>query len=180
MTDNSRLEGRIDHELFSVVDDSDNILGTATRKQVHSEGLIHRSVLFYVMDHDGRVFVNQRTKNKEFYQEYWSIVLGGHVHAGETYDAAIKRECNEEVKIIFDDLIYINSFKKRHDFLDRENINVYAVISNQIPLLDLYEIKQGNFMHLSEIDKLLKKEKFLPETDILYTMLKIFKLSCCF
>jgi isopentenyl-diphosphate Delta-isomerase len=180
MPDSSSLIERVESSLYSVVDEEDNGIGTATRNQVHTQGLIHRSVLFYIMNHDGQIFVNQRTKNKEFYQEHWSIVLGGHVHLGESYEQALIRECKEEVQITFDNIIYMNSFKKRQDFLDRENIQVYSVISNQAPILDSYEIKQGRFMNLSEIDAIMKKEKFLPETDILYTMLKIFKLSTAF
>jgi ADP-ribose pyrophosphatase YjhB (NUDIX family) len=42
------------------------------------------------------VFVSQRTDDKEFYPGYWSIVFGGHVHAGESYEDAVLRELKED------------------------------------------------------------------------------------
>ena len=86
-------------EIYSVVDEDDKVVGTATRKEVHDKKLIHRSVMFFIFDKKRRILVTQRTKNKEFFKEYWSIGLGGHVNAGETYDEAVVREVKEEAKV---------------------------------------------------------------------------------
>jgi len=86
-------------EIYDVVDEDDKVIGKATRQEIHDKRLIHRSVMFFIFDKKGRIFVTQRTKHKEFYKEYWSIVLGGHVNSGETYEEAAIRECKEETGI---------------------------------------------------------------------------------
>jgi isopentenyldiphosphate isomerase len=157
-------------ELFDVVNEENEVIGSALRKEVHSKGHIHRSVLFFIFDNDGRVFVNQRTENKEFYPGYWSIVFGGHVHSGESYEEAVVRELKEEAGIEEKPEL-MASFKKRFDELDKENVRVYAIVTGKRLEIDPEEIKQGEFVTMGELEKKLKKEKFLPETQMLVGIL---------
>ncbi len=157
-------------EWFDVLDEGDNVTGRATRREVHSKGHIHRSVLFFIFDMDGRLFVNQRTENKEFYPGYWSVVFGGHVHAGESYEDAVMRELKEAAGIVEEPKL-LSSFKKRFDEKDRENVRVYAIVTEQRLTVDPEEIRQGEFMTIEELREMLKKEKFLPETQKLLDIL---------
>ncbi|MBM3303595.1 MAG: NUDIX domain-containing protein [Candidatus Aenigmarchaeota archaeon] len=153
-------------EIFDVVDDNDNVVGTATRKEVHARGLIHRSVLFFLLDRKGRVFVSQRTATKEFFPEYWSIVFGGHLHSGETYEQAVARESEEELGLKLKP-IFVADYRLRWlegRLTDNENSKVYALVTDEEPTLDAGELKQGSFMTLEEAKKKIKAERFLPET----------------
>jgi isopentenyl-diphosphate Delta-isomerase len=157
-------------ETFDVVDDDDTVIGTATRKQAHMLGHIHRSVLFFIFDGQGRVYVNQRAENKEFYPGYWSLVFGGHVDAGESYDEAVVREAKEEAGV--DDAPFlIGSFKKRFDDVDRENVRVYGIRTAGRLTVDATEITQGKFMTRAELEEKMRREKFLPETPVLLNYL---------
>ncbi len=158
-------------ERFDVVDDRDWVIGTASRAEVHSQGHIHRSVLFFLVDREGRVFVNQRTAAKEFYPEYWSIVFGGHVHAGETYEVAVCREAAEEAGVDAAP-VYLDSFQKRFDAVDRENVRVFAFVVDEQPTLDPAEVQQGSFMTLAGLARKLEAERFLPETAVLLPILR--------
>ncbi len=158
-------------EVFDLVNDKDEVIGSVPRKEVHSKGHIHRSVLFYVFDNEGRIFVNQRSDDKEFYPGYWSIVLGGHVHAGESYEEAVIREAKEEAGIT-QKPNFMTAFKKRFDKHDRENVRVYAFLTDGKLTVDPGEIKQGVFMTMSELEQKLEEEKFLPETKTLYPVLE--------
>ncbi len=158
-------------EWFDVVDEEDNVTGKATRREAHSRGHIHRSVLFFIFDRTGRLFVNQRSRNKEFYPGYWSLVFGGHVHSGETYEDAVMRELNEEAGIVEEPEL-LASFKKRFDELDRENVQVYAITTGQHLVVDHDEIIKGEFMAMDELRKMLEMEKFLPETQKLLDILE--------
>ena len=86
-------------ELFDIVDDNDNIVGQATRQEAHTKGLMHRTVFFFILNKQGRVFVNKRAESKEFYDGYHSILFGGHVSKGQTYEDAVKREVQEEADL---------------------------------------------------------------------------------
>jgi hypothetical protein len=63
----------------------------------------------------------------------------------------------------------ITSFQKRTSD-ERENVKVYAVTADQPPALFPDEIAQGRFMTLAEINEMLSRADFLPETP---TLLKI-------
>lgn len=158
-------------ELFDTVSDEDDVVGRATRKEAHTKGLIHRSVLFFIFDREGRVFVSQRTDNKDFYPGYWSIVFGGHVHAGESYEDAVMRELEEEAGIR-EKPSFMGAFKKRFDEKDKENVRVYAFVTGRVLAVDPQEIKQGTFMTMSELEKKMKEARFLPETARLCQILK--------
>jgi len=160
-------------EIYDVVDEDDKVIGKATRQEIHDKKLIHRSVMFFIFDKKGRIFVTQRTKNKEFYKEYWSIVLGGHINSGETYEEAAIRECKEETGIESKP-VFMGFFKQRIPE-EKENVKVFAFYTDKIPKIDPFEIKQGKFMTMKELENKLKNEKFLPETNDLLKILKNFK-----
>jgi isopentenyldiphosphate isomerase len=162
-------------EIYDIVDEDDNVIGKATRKEVHTKNLIHRSVMFFIFDKKRRILVTQRTKNKEFFKEYWSIGLGGHVLTGESYDEAVVRECKEEADID-DKPFFMGSFKLRFSKIsDNENARVYGFATDKKPKLDPFEIKQGMFLTRKEMEEKIKKEKFLPETKDLLWILKQFQ-----
>ncbi len=155
-------------EMLDVVNEDDRPQFRASRERVHREYHIHRSVMFFVFDEDGRVFVNRRSQAKEIYPGYWSIAFGGHVLAGESYDGAVAREVREETGLDAAASL-ITSFKKRTAD-ERENVKVFGVTADRELKLFVAEIEQGQFMTLAEINQALGRLDFLPETD---TLLKI-------
>ena len=155
-------------EMLDVVNEDDRPQFRAGRERVHREYHIHRSVMFFVFDDEGRVFVNRRSDKKEWYPGYWSIAFGGHVLAGESYDGAAEREVREETGLTTRPTL-ITTFKKRTAD-ERENVRVYGVIADTDLALFADEIEQGQFMTLAEINEMLGRFDFLPETD---TLLKI-------
>jgi isopentenyl-diphosphate delta-isomerase type 1 len=157
-------------EFFDVVDEDDNVIGKASREECHKKGLIHRSVMFFVFDEEGKVLVTKRTKTKDFFPGYWSIVLGGHVHSGESYDEAVMREMDEEAGLKAKPFL-ISSFKKRIPE-EKENVKVYGIIARDKITLNNEELESGEFLGLEELEEILKIQNFLPETKILFLILK--------
>lgn len=164
----------LDDEIYDIVDENDNVIGKATRKEIHKNNkLIHRSVMFFIFDKKGRIFVNQRTKNKEFYREYWAITFGGHVNSGETYEEAVVRECKEEADIE-EKPFFMGALKVRLP-TESENSKIFGFVTDKKIKLDSFELKQGKFMTMEELKDKLKKEKFLPETKDLLKILEKYK-----
>ena len=157
-------------ELFDTVDENDRKIGKATRERCHAENLIHRSVMFFVLDGKGRVLVTKRTEDKDFFPGYWSITLGGHVLAGETYEEAAKREIEEEIGLSSTPF-FIESFPKRIPE-ERENVKVFGVVTKEDIKLEEAEIAWGDFLEMDELKEKLENEKFLPETEVLLKILK--------
>ena len=156
-------------EMFDVVDEDDNVVGRATRSECHDNGLIHRSVMFFVFDSKGRVLVTKRTQNKDFFPGYWSIVLGGHVRSGESYEEAAVREIEEEIGIS-PKRILISFFKKRIPE-EKENVKVFGVVAEDKLKLNEDELESGEFLTFNRLEKRIEGEKFLPETETLYSIL---------
>lgn len=160
-------------EAFDVVDENDEVVGQASRKECHEKGVIHRSVMFFVFDEEGRVLVTKRTGSKDFFPGYWSIVLGGHVNSGEIYEDAVLREVKEELGIEAKP-IFLKSFKKRIPE-EKENVKVYSFVARGPIKLSMEELERGEFLQMDELEERLKCERFLPETEVLLDILKGFK-----
>jgi len=84
-------------EIFPVVDEQDQPVGTAARSVVHRQRLRHRSAHVLVFDSTGQLLIQQRAAAKDSYPRYWDVSVGGHVAPGETYEAAAHRELREEL-----------------------------------------------------------------------------------
>jgi isopentenyl-diphosphate Delta-isomerase len=156
-------------EDLDIVDDQDRVVGRAPRSRVLRDYHIHRAVMFFVFDAEGNVFVNQRSDRKELYPGYWSIAFGGHVLAGESYDAAAAREIAEETGLSAP-ARQIGAFQKRTAD-ERENVRVYAVTADRDLNLFADEIAQGSFMSLAELNQMVGRADFLPETPDLLKIL---------
>ncbi|MSU65283.1 MAG: NUDIX domain-containing protein [Opitutus sp.] len=86
-------------EWFDVVNDRDEVVGRATRREVHATGLWHRAVHVLVFDRAGRVFLQKRTILKDLSPGLWDSSCSGHLDAGEDYDPAAVRELQEEIGV---------------------------------------------------------------------------------
>ena len=86
-------------EWFDVVNERDEPIRRATRREVHATGLWHRAVHILVFDAAGRVFLQRRSMLKDLSPGLWDSSCSGHVDAGEDYDSAAVRELGEEIGI---------------------------------------------------------------------------------
>jgi isopentenyl-diphosphate delta-isomerase type 1 len=86
-------------EWFDVVNERDEVIGRALRREVHARGLWHRAVHVLVFDARGRVFLQKRSMLKDLSPGLWDSSCSGHLDAGEDYDAAAVRELAEEIGV---------------------------------------------------------------------------------
>lgn len=98
MMDNVKAAQNPD-EHFDVVDESDRVVRQATRREVHANGWLHRSVHVLMFDAQGRVFLQKRSLSKDSAPGAWGASCSGHLDAGEDYDAAALRELAEEIGV---------------------------------------------------------------------------------
>jgi isopentenyldiphosphate isomerase len=86
-------------ELLNVYDASGAVLGARPRGEAKRSGLTLGAVNALVVDGGGRVLLQRRPDDKEN-GGLWDKSVGGHVSAGEDFDACLVREAGEE---LFDD-----------------------------------------------------------------------------
>lgn len=86
-------------ERFPIVDQSDRVLGSASRSEVHGNNLRHRAVHVLIFNGAGEVCLQKRSRHKDRDPLLWDSSAAGHVNAGEEYDEAARRELKEELGI---------------------------------------------------------------------------------
>jgi isopentenyl-diphosphate Delta-isomerase len=89
-------------EFFDVVDSNDDVVGRATRREVHARGLLHRAVHILVFNRAGELFLQKRSQQKDTSPGAWDSSASGHVDAGEDYDTCAVRELREEIGLALD------------------------------------------------------------------------------
>jgi isopentenyl-diphosphate delta-isomerase len=138
------------HEIFDVVDEADQIIGQATRSEVHARKLRHRAVHIFLFNETGELFIQKRSENKDTFPGRQDSSASGHVNGGETYDACAVRELAEELGIVAVDL-------NRHFKIGAcpqtgwEFVWVYSLQTNEPPRINLQEIESGAFCSASQV-----------------------------
>ena len=87
-------------EIFDVVNERDEVVGQAPRKEVHACGLWHRAVHVLVFNAKGEVFLQKRSMLKDTAKGKWDSSSSGHLDTGEDYDACAVRELREEIGLV--------------------------------------------------------------------------------
>lgn len=86
-------------EIVTIVDENNQPVGTAPRRKMRAERLIHRATYILVFDSRGRLLVQKRTADKDLYPGFYDVAAGGVVLAGESYEECALREAAEELGI---------------------------------------------------------------------------------
>jgi isopentenyldiphosphate isomerase len=82
-------------ELFDLVDENDNVIGTIDKPTAHANKKLHRVVAVYVFNKAGELYVQVHKAGGGLYDHS----VGGHVSKGEDYVTAAQREAEEELGI---------------------------------------------------------------------------------
>jgi isopentenyldiphosphate isomerase len=83
-------------EILNVYDAAGAVVGARARGEAKASGLAVGAVHLLLADAQGRVLLQERPADKEN-GGHWDKSVGGHVAAGETFDAAMLREACEEL-----------------------------------------------------------------------------------
>ena len=86
-------------EIFDVVNDQDEVIGRAPRREVHARGLKHRAVHVLIFNGRGEVFLQKRSHLKDSFPGAWDSSASGHLDSGEDYDPCAVREVREELGV---------------------------------------------------------------------------------
>jgi len=145
-------------EIFQVVDENDNPIGTATRRECHSNpNLIHRGIYVILSDGKGRVLLQKRSMKKDMNPGVWGVSAGGHCSVGETYEQTAKRETKEELGISVK-LKLIGKLLLRKGHESEFDAIFIGKIQNLPRRLDKDEVDDVRFFSLKELKKLKKSE----------------------
>ena len=165
MKDNSQ-------ELFPIVDEAGQVIGSATRGECHSGSkLLHPVVHLHVFDSQNRLYLQQRPLWKDIQPGKWDTAVGGHVDLGEEIADALRREVREELGI--ED--FTPEYLLRYVFeseRERELIHVFRTTYDG-DIRPTAELDGGRFWTLDEIREAIGKEVLTPNFESEFLKLKI-------
>ena len=142
-------------ELFDIVDEQGNVIGTAPRSKCHGDpSLIHRTAHVFVFHPDGNsILLQLRRKDKDIQPGKWDTSVGGHLDHGEDYETAACRELREELGFSgVADLKFLFDAKIRNE-IESENTRVYSLTTEGPFFFQKSEIDGIRFWSFEEIDR---------------------------
>ncbi|MBI5443741.1 MAG: NUDIX hydrolase YfcD [Deltaproteobacteria bacterium] len=150
------------YELVTIVDERNRVVGSASRQEMRSGGLIHRATYVLVFNSRGELFVQRRTASKDIYPRYYDVAAGGVVLAGESWDESAAREVEEELGVrgaplqpLFE--LYYG------DEGNRVWGAAYACTWDGPLTLQEEEVEWGAFLPVPEVLRLTEREPFTPD-----------------
>lgn len=144
-------------EMLDVVDAQDQVVGCASRAEIHRRGWRHRAVHILLSHPDGRVFLQRRSKNKDCSPGLWDTSAAGHVDRGEDYLTAAIRELAEELSISGATLNPLWRLPASEE-TGAEFVQVYSCQCADEPIPDAHEIADSAWFHVDHIDAWLARE----------------------
>ena len=148
-------------EIFPVVDENGTTVGKATRGECHSGSkLLHPVVHLHLFDSSCRSYLQQRPLWKDIQPGKWDTAVGGHIDYGETVEAALRRETQEELGLVGLSV----EFRLKYVFeseRERELVHVFrATYDGDVRPSD--ELDGGRFWSLDELQEVFGKGVLTP------------------
>lgn len=166
-------------EMFVVVDKNDNIIGTAPRKECHSNNkIIHRAIHVFIINKKNEILIAKRSKNKDVYPGRLDFSTAGNVTAGEIYKQTAVREINEElgIEINESELIELGKlfFKGENESEIIMNFFVKKNVMKDELKLDKTEVQWAKYYKIEKIKQMLKTN----ESSFIGMFKESFELLC--
>ena len=163
-----------DSRILNIVDENDNVVGEATREDIHAKGLLHREVHVWLYNKNGEVFFQMRARDKDTFPGLLDASIGGHVEIGDLYEKTAIKEAEEETGLNINphDLKFITTI--RHAGYDEitENLNnvirkIFAYEFDGLPTDLKIEKGKADGFEAVKIDSLFtmsadEKARFVP------------------
>lgn len=151
-----------DNEILEIVDADDNVLGTATRAEIHRKNLIHRAVHLFVFNSHGDVYVQRRSASKDRHPRKLDSSAAGHVDPGESYERTAIRELEEELSITagVTEVLRVRPCP----MTDNEHVVLFTVFTDSEPVPNPDEVEWGTFISPVRLGNLMDSEPwdFVP------------------
>ena len=149
-------------EVVTIVDEQNNVVGSARRADMRARGLPHRSTYILVFNAQGELYVQKRTMTKDVFPGYYDPAAGGVVLAEESYTTGAYRELEEEMGIHGVPLTWLFDFYYT-DARTRVWGGVFSCVYDGTIVLQEEEVESGAFVPIATILQRAEREPFTPD-----------------
>jgi 8-oxo-dGTP pyrophosphatase MutT (NUDIX family) len=144
------------------VDEHNNVIGSAPRREMRAGKLRHRSTYILVFNSQGDLFVQKRTMTKDIYPGYYDPCTGGVVLYGESYELSAARELEEEIGVRDVPLTWHFEFYFEDD-LGRVWGSVFSCVYDGDMVLQVEEVESGEFLPIATILQRAQTAPYTPD-----------------
>jgi isopentenyl-diphosphate delta-isomerase len=140
-------------EYLDVVDDEDRVIGKRLRSQLYHEHASNfRVINAFIKNSKGQLWIPTRSPDKKLSPNALDFSVGGHVESGESYDAALQREAQEELAL--------NAMQLGARLLGKLTpqdgvaafMQVYEIITDKTPIYSATNFSSGEWMYPHELN----------------------------
>src|SRR3990167_4461167 len=102
-----------DDRKLNIVGEDGEVIGEATREDIHKQGLLHREIHVWFFTPKDEIIFQHRAKDKDTYPDLLDATVGGHVEIGSDYEDSALKEMEEEtgIKANKNDLHFIETIR---------------------------------------------------------------------
>ena len=155
-------------ELFPLVDEAGNILGSITRGEAHNGSkALHPVIHLHLFNSQGELYLQKRPEWKDIQPGKWDTACGGHIDLGENVEQALKREVGEELGISDFDAEPLGSYVFE-GARERELVYVFKCTYDYEVKPNKEELSGGRFWSKKEIMDNIGNEVFTPNFESEY------------
>lgn len=149
-------------EIFPIVDEAGNVMGSATRGDCHNGShLLHPVVHLHVFNSCGEVYLQKRPAWKDIQPGKWDTSVGGHIDYGETPEQALQREVGEELGILDFEPESVGKYVFNSQ-RESELVYVHKTIYDGPVCPSADELDGGRFWTVQEIRDAIGKDVLTP------------------
>jgi isopentenyldiphosphate isomerase/intracellular septation protein A len=170
-------DGNADEEWFDIVDVEGKVLGRAPRSLCHSQkGLLHPVVHLHVLSSRDQLFLQKRSPLKQIQPGKWDTAVGGHVSSGETVEAALKREAEEELGLSDFMPVPVGRYVWE-SAVESELVYMFVTRTDRPLRINSEEISEGKFWKIAKIHEARSKGILTPNFELEFAILlkQVFK-----
>lgn len=147
-------------EYVTLVDENDNMVGTAEKIDAHKNPRLHRAFSIFIFNNSGELLIQRRAEGKYHNPGMWANTCCGHPRPGESLEVAAHRRLQEEmdfdtgmVKVF--SFIYSSEFE--NGLTEKEYDHVLVGKWDGIPSFNINEIADYKWISKSDLADDIRK-----------------------